>query len=187
MAHFAGIRAARLAGCRPVDPSGRAAPELLRRRPRTGAERGGDCAVYRAAVHLCGRSAGRVAVGPRCLPADPRTAQAVDPAGGAVRHGRRVAVAAALVSAAPLWQFTLWATLAYIGIEFIEVPHSAWTPDLAKSYNDRSLLNTFRTGGIILGTLISFMLIAISRRSLSKFRRWGLGWPSAFRCVSAWA
>lgn len=60
----------------------------------------------------------------------------------------------------PLWQFTLWATLAYIGIEFIEVPHSAWTPDLAKSYNQRSLLNTFRTGGIIMGTLIAFALIA---------------------------
>ncbi len=59
----------------------------------------------------------------------------------------------------PLWQFTLWATLAYIGIEFIEVPHSAWTPDLAKTYDDRSLLNTFRTGGIILGTLIAFLLI----------------------------
>lgn len=61
----------------------------------------------------------------------------------------------------PLWQFTLWATLAYIGIEFIEVPHSAWTPDLAKSYDDRSLLNTFRTGGIILGTLIAFALIGL--------------------------
>lgn len=61
----------------------------------------------------------------------------------------------------PLWQFTLWATLAYIGIEFIEVPHSAWTPDLAKSYDDRSLLNTFRTGGIILGTLIAFALIGV--------------------------
>ena len=59
----------------------------------------------------------------------------------------------------PLWQFTLWATLAYIGIEFIEVPHSAWTPDLAKSYDQRSLLNTFRTGGIILGTLFAFILI----------------------------
>ena len=59
----------------------------------------------------------------------------------------------------PLWQFTLWAPLAYIGIEFIEVPHSAWTPDLAKTYDDRSLLNTFRSGGIILGTLIAFLLI----------------------------
>ena len=61
----------------------------------------------------------------------------------------------------PLWLFTFWATLAYIGIEFIEVPHSAWTPDLAKNYDDRSLLNTFRTGGIILGTLASFVLIGL--------------------------
>lgn len=64
-------------------------------------------------------------------------------------------------STPPLWLFTFWATLAYIGIEFIEVPHSAWTPDLAKNYNNRSLLNTFRTGGIILGTLLSFMLIGL--------------------------
>lgn len=80
----------------------------------------------------------------------------------------------------PLWQFTLWATLAYIGIEFIEVPHSAWTPDLAKSYNDRSLLNTFRTGGIILGTLISFVLIGIFPTVAEQITALGVGLTVGF-------
>ena len=35
----------------------------------------------------------------------------------------------------PLWQFTLWATLAYIGIEFIEVPHSAAVDALKRAGN----------------------------------------------------